>query len=194
MPPSWWNLMAASARPPTRCSTSWGTSLWTVAVSPRGPASKELCKGNDFVCRASLHSFCRATGKHPTRGAVVPHTLVGVTPGSAAAAGGQVAFRAPGVCPAPPLWLWAQCSLASFPGVRVKSHVFYPVALRTVGCCVLFCFRRPAAHWVLRDVAGWFGLCSCASILCCWSALVGRLSVLQRTGMDVCKICHSRPW
>ena len=33
-----------------------------------------LCKGNDFVFRANLHSMCRATGKHPTRGATVPHT------------------------------------------------------------------------------------------------------------------------
>ena len=38
--------------------------------------SVALCKENDFVlCRAILHSFCRATGKHPTRGAIVPHTL-----------------------------------------------------------------------------------------------------------------------
>ena len=37
--------------------------------------SVALCKGNDFVFRANLDSFCRATGKHPTRGAVVPHTL-----------------------------------------------------------------------------------------------------------------------
>ena len=29
------------------------------------------------LCRWSvaLHSFCRATGQHPTRGAAVPHTL-----------------------------------------------------------------------------------------------------------------------
>ena len=34
-----------------------------------------LCKGNDFVSRTNLHIFCRETGKHPTRGAAVPHTL-----------------------------------------------------------------------------------------------------------------------
>ena len=37
--------------------------------------SVALCKGNGFVFRANLHSFCRATGKHPTRGPAVPHTL-----------------------------------------------------------------------------------------------------------------------
>ena len=37
--------------------------------------SVAMCKGNDFVFRANLHSFCRATGKHPTHGAAVPHTL-----------------------------------------------------------------------------------------------------------------------
>ena len=34
-----------------------------------------LCKGNDFLFRANLHAFCRAAGKHPTRGAAVPHTI-----------------------------------------------------------------------------------------------------------------------
>ena len=34
-----------------------------------------LCKGNDFLFRASLHDLCRAAGKHPTRGAAVPHTI-----------------------------------------------------------------------------------------------------------------------
>ena len=34
-----------------------------------------LCKGNAFLFRANLHAFCRAAGKHPTRGAAVPHTI-----------------------------------------------------------------------------------------------------------------------
>ena len=55
----------------------------------------------------------------------------------------------------------------------------YSVALRAVGCCVLLCSRRAGARWVLRAVAGRLGPCSCASVLCCWSALVGRLSVLE---------------
>ena len=33
-----------------------------------------ICKGNDFLFRANLHAFCQAAGKHPTRGAAVPHT------------------------------------------------------------------------------------------------------------------------
>ena len=37
--------------------------------------SVALCKGNDFIFRSNLHSFCRAAGKHPTRGAVVPHII-----------------------------------------------------------------------------------------------------------------------
>ena len=48
-----------------------------------------------------------------------------------------------------------------------------------VGCCMSLCFRRSGALWVLRAVAGRLGPCSCASVLCCWSALVGRLSVLE---------------
>ena len=93
--------------------------------------------------------------------------------------GGRVAFRATGVCPAPPLWLWAQCSLASFPGARVQYHAFHSVALRAVGCCVLLCFHHSGAHWVFRAVAICLGSCSCAPVLCCWSVLVGRLSVLE---------------
>ena len=42
-------------------------ALWRLSVS--------LCKENDFVFRANLHSFCRAAGKPPTRGAAVPHTV-----------------------------------------------------------------------------------------------------------------------
>ena len=76
--------------------------------------------------------------------------IVGVPLGSAAAAGGQVALRVPGVYPAPLLWLWAQCSLASFPGVRMLSHEFHSVALRAVGCWVLLCFRCSGVHWVRR--------------------------------------------
>ena len=34
-----------------------------------------LCKGNDFLFRANLPALYRAAGKHPTRGAVVPHTI-----------------------------------------------------------------------------------------------------------------------
>ena len=34
-----------------------------------------LYKGNDFLFRADLHAFCRAAGKHPSRGAAVPHTI-----------------------------------------------------------------------------------------------------------------------
>jgi hypothetical protein len=37
--------------------------------------SVALCKGNDFVFRSNLHSFCRAAGKHPKPGATVPHTI-----------------------------------------------------------------------------------------------------------------------
>ena len=37
--------------------------------------SVALCKGNDSLFRANLHAFCRASGKHPTRGAAVPHTI-----------------------------------------------------------------------------------------------------------------------
>ena len=34
--------------------------------------SVALCEESDFVFRANLHSFCRATGKHPTCGAAMP--------------------------------------------------------------------------------------------------------------------------
>ena len=67
-------------------------------------------------------------------------SVVGVTPGLAVAAGGQVAFRAPGVCPAPPLWLWALCSCCFFPWCQGVVSCFYLVALRAVGaaCVALF--------------------------------------------------------
>ena len=32
-----------------------------------------LC--NDFLFQTILHAFCRAAGKHPTRGPPVPHTI-----------------------------------------------------------------------------------------------------------------------
>ena len=70
-------------------------------------------------------------------------------------------------------------TVASFPDVRVQSRALYSYALRAVGCCVMLCFHRPGARWVLRAVAGCSGPCSCASVLCCWSALVGQLSVLE---------------
>ena len=75
--------------------------------------------------------------------------------------------------------------VASFPFVRVQSHDACQVALRAVGCCVLLCFRCSGARWVLPAVAvaRCFGPCLCASLLCCWSALMGRLSVLE------CAVC-----
>ena len=39
--------------------------------------SVALCKGNDFLFPANLHALCQAAGKHPTRGAAVPHTIEG---------------------------------------------------------------------------------------------------------------------
>jgi hypothetical protein len=37
--------------------------------------SVALCKGNDFVFRLNLHSFCRAAGQHPKAGATVHPTI-----------------------------------------------------------------------------------------------------------------------
>ena len=37
--------------------------------------SVALCKRHDFLFRANLHAICRTAGKHPTRGATVPHTI-----------------------------------------------------------------------------------------------------------------------
>ena len=37
--------------------------------------SVALCKGIHFLFRANLHAFYQAACKHPTRGAVVPHTI-----------------------------------------------------------------------------------------------------------------------
>ena len=46
--------------------------------------------------------------------------------------------------------------------------------------CVLPCFRRSSARWVLLAVAGCLGPCSCVLLfLCCCSALVGWLSGLE---------------
>ena len=74
--------MAASARPPTLRN-----KLGHLAVD-RGHVTKgawiegalrrlsvAVCKRNEFVFSATLHSFCRATGKHPTCDPAVPNTL-----------------------------------------------------------------------------------------------------------------------
>ena len=82
----------------------------------RSPASPERSAGQCSTVRYVWYRWCDA--------------------GMGGRSRGRVAFRAPGVCPAPPLWLWAQCSLASLPGVRVQSHAFHSVALRAVGCFV----------------------------------------------------------
>ena len=90
-----------------------------------------------------------------------------MTLGLALAARGQVAFLAPGVCPAPPLWLWALCSCCFFPWCQAVVSCFDLVALRAVGCrvCCFVCFRRPRARWVFLVVAGCSGPCSCAPVL-----------------------------
>ena len=102
-----------------------------------------------------------------------------MTPGSAAAFAGWVAFRAPGVCPAPPLWLWAQYCLASFPGVRVQSHAFIRLHSGLFGAVSCFVSAAPVCVGCILPFAGYLGPCSCASVLCCWSALIGWLSVLE---------------
>ena len=86
-------------------------------------------------------------------------SFVGVTPGLAVAAGGQVVFQAPGVCPAPPLWLWALCSCCFFPWCQGVVSCFYLVALRAVWCLVccfisaapvrVGCFLSSPAVWAL---------------------------------------------
>ena len=94
------------------------------------------------------------------------HQSVGVTPGLAVAAGGQVVSRAPGVCPAPPLWLWAQCSCCFFPWCQGVVSCFLFGC--TQGCwlpCVLLCFRCSCVRWVFLVVAGCLGPCSCATVL-----------------------------
>ena len=94
-------------------------------------------------------------------------SVVGVMPRLAVAAGGQTAFRAPGVCPAPPLWLQVLCSCCFFPWRQGVVSCLYLVALRAVGfrVCCFVCFRRPRARWVFLVVAGCLGLCSCALLL-----------------------------
>ena len=95
------------------------------------------------------------------------------------AAGGQVAFRAPGVCPAPPLRLWALRSCCFFPCCQGIVSCFYLVALRAVWCRVC-CFVPTAPLRIgcfLLPPAGW-GLVRALPFLCCLSALVDRLSVL----------------
>ena len=60
-------------------------------------------------------------------------SVVGVTPGLAVAAGGQVAFRAPGGLPgASVMAVGAVLLLLSVPGFREWFHVFALVALRAV--------------------------------------------------------------
>ena len=96
------------------------------------------------------------------------------------AAGGQLALRAPGVCTAPPLWLWTLCSCYFFPWCQAVVSCFKLVALRAVWCRVC-CFVSADPVRVgcfLLSPAVW-GLVRGLPFLCCWSALVGQLSVLQ---------------
>ena len=103
----------------------------------------------------------------------------GVASGLAAAVC-RVAFPAPGFARR----LCGGCGrgvlVASFSCVRVQSHAACCVALRAVGCCSLCCVHRSSVHWVLPAVAGCFGPCQCAFVLCCcWSAPPDRFSVLE---------------
>ena len=105
--------------------------------------------------------------------------VVGVTPGLAVAAGGQVAFRAPGVCPAPPLWLWALCSCCFVLWCQGVVSCFQLVALRAVGCRVCcFVSAAPVRVGCSLSLPVVWDLFRVLSFLCCWVALVGRLSVL----------------
>ena len=88
--------------------------------------------------------------------------------------GGQVAFRPQGCAQRLRCGCGRSALVASFSGVRVQSYAFYSFAVRAAGCCVLLCFRRSSVRWVLR-----LRPCSCASVLCCCSALVGPFSVLE---------------
>ena len=106
------------------------------------------------------------------------HQSVGVTPGLAVAPRGQVVFRAPGVCPAPPLWLWALCSCCFFPWCQGVVSCFCLVALRAVGCRVC-CFVSNAPVGCFLSLRAAWGLVRVLPFLCCWSALTGRLSVLE---------------
>ena len=107
-------------------------------------------------------------------------SVVGVTPGLAVAAGGQVAFRAPGVCPAPSLWLWALCACCLFPWCQGVVSCFYVVALRAVWCreCC-FVSAAPVRVGCFSPLPAIWGLDRVLPFLCCWAALVGRLSVLE---------------
>ena len=96
------------------------------------------------------------------------------------AAGAQVLFWAPGVCPAPPLRLWSLCSCCSFPWCQGVVSCFYLVALRAVGCRV--CCFVSAAHVCVGcflSSPAVLGLVRVLPFKCRCSALVGWLSVLQ---------------
>ena len=107
-------------------------------------------------------------------------SVVGVTPGLAVAAGGQVAFRALGVCPAPSLWLWALCSCSFFPWCQGVVTCLYLVALRAVWCRVCrFVSAAPLRVGCVLSLPAAWGLVRVLPLLCCWFALVGRLFVLE---------------
>ena len=74
-----------------------------------------------------------------------------------------------------------RCALVtSFPGVRVWSHAFDSVALRAVWCCVCyFVSAAPVRVGCFLSLLAAWGLVCVLPFLRCWSALVGRLSVLE---------------
>ena len=89
--------------------------------------------------------------------------VVGVPPGLAAAAGGQIAFRAPGGLPGASVVavgavLWLLLSLVS--GCGLMLLIGLQLGLFDVVCC-----RSLSTRWVILDVAGCLRPCSCAAVL-----------------------------
>ena len=96
--------------------------------------------------------------------------VVGVTPGLAVAAGGQVASRAPGVCPAPPLCGCGRSApVVSFPGVRVQSHAFIWLHSGLLGAMCVALFPLPPCALVVSCGCWLFG----ALFVCSRSCVVG---------------------
>ena len=91
-------------------------------------------------------------------------SVVGVMPGLAMAAGGQVAFRAPGVCP---LWLWALCSCCFFSWYQGVVSCLYLAAPWLLGavCVALLVSAAPVRIGCFLSPTAVLGPFSCAPVL-----------------------------
>ena len=111
-----------------------------------------------IMFRANLHSFCRATGKHPKRGAAVRRPGTGSISGPMGLPSASIA--AVGAVLLLLLSLVSGCSLILF--IRLHSGLF--------GAVCWFVSAAPVRVGFFLPLPAAWGLVRVLPFLCCWSA------------------------